>query len=105
MADALSLLRPLFAGGTCLLLGACTLLGPDYQAPGVEEMANWHSASEGQQAVTVTDYRRWWDNLHDPVLSALVEEAFLKNPDVRIAGLRILEAQAQLGIAESLLGP
>ena len=68
-------------------------------------MANWHSASEGQQAVTVTDYRRWWDNLHDPVLSALVEEAFLKNPDVRIAGLRILEAQAQLGIAESLLGP
>ena len=41
-------------------------------------MANWHSASEGQQAVTATDYRRWWDSLHDPVLSALVEEAFLR---------------------------
>lgn len=98
-------MRPLFTGGACLLLSACTVLGPDYQAPRVEEMASWQSASEGQQASTTADYRQWWDNLHDPVLSALVLEALRKNPDVRIAGLRILEAQAQLGIAESLLGP
>ena len=98
-------MRPLFTGGACLLLSACTVLGPDYQAPRVEEMASWHSASEGQQASATADYRQWWNRLNDPVLSALVEEALRKNPDVRIAGLRILEAQAQLGIAESLLGP
>jgi NodT family efflux transporter outer membrane factor (OMF) lipoprotein len=98
-------MRPLFTGGACLLLSACTVLGPDYQAPRVEEMAGWHSASEGQQASATADYRQWWNRLNDPVLSALVEESLRKNPDVRIAGLRILEAQAQLGIAESLLGP
>lgn len=98
-------IRPLLVGGSCLLLSACTLLGPDYQTPGVEEISSWHSASESQQTATTTDYRQWWDKLHDPVLSALVLEALQKNPDVRIAGLRILEAQAQLGIAESLLGP
>ncbi|MFM5229031.1 efflux transporter outer membrane subunit [Aeromonas media] len=98
-------MRPLITGGACLLLSACTVLGPDYQSPRVDEMAGWHSASEGQAALSAADYRQWWDNLHDPVLSALVLEALRKNPDVRIAGLRILEAQAQLGIAESLLGP
>ncbi|MGY3902051.1 efflux transporter outer membrane subunit [Aeromonas lusitana] len=98
-------MRPQFTGGACLFLGACTVLGPDYQTPQVKEMAAWHSPSDRQQGASAADYRQWWQQLNDPVLSALVEEAFRKNPDVRIAGLRILEAQAQLGIAESLLGP
>lgn len=105
MAAQRHTMRPLLTGGACLLLSACTLLGPDYQAPRVEEMAGWHPASTGQQVSSATDYRQWWTRLHDPVLSTLVEEAFIKNPDVRIAGLRIFEARAQLGIAESLLGP
>ncbi|MBV7436151.1 efflux transporter outer membrane subunit [Aeromonas sp. sif2416] len=101
------LMRPLLTGGACLLLSACTVLGPDYQPPQVKEMAGWQSASESQfkDSPRAADYHRWWTQLNDPVLSALVEEALVKNPDVRIAGLRILEAQAQLGIAESLLGP
>lgn len=98
-------MRPLLTGGACLLLGACTVLGPDYQAPKIKEIATWHSASEGQDAARIADYHQWWDQLGDPVLNALIEEVLVKNPDMRIAGLRILEAQAQLGIAESLLGP
>jgi outer membrane protein, multidrug efflux system len=107
MAPDLPLIRPLLAGGACLLLGACTLLGPDYQTPQVEEIASWQSASQHEMpaAARSLDYHQWWQRLNDPVLTALVEEALVKNPDVRIAGLRILEAQAQLGIAESLLGP
>ena len=76
-------MRPLFTGGACLLLSACTVLGPDYQAPRVEEMASWHSASEGQQASATADYRQWWNRLNDPVLSALVEEAL----DERLVGV------------------
>lgn len=105
MVIALPSMRPLFTGGACLLLSACTVLGPDYQTPQVKEITDWHSASESQKTTAAADYRLWWHQLGDPVLSALVEEALKKNPDVRIAGLRILEAQAQLGIAESLLGP
>jgi len=97
-------MRPLLAGGACLLVSACTVLGPDYHTPPVEELAGWHR-SEGLRQATSANHQPWWHQLNDPVLSALVEEALVKNPDVRIAGLRILEARAQLGIAESLLGP
>ncbi len=47
----------------------------------------------------------WWRNFGDPVLEWLVEEAQRLNPGVRTAGMRILEARAQLGIAGSGLYP
>lgn len=101
---SLSYVRCLLSGGACLMLSACSALGPDYQTPEVKEMAGWKAASQDQKA-TASDYRQWWTQLHDPVLNTLIEEALRNNPDVRIAGMRILEAQAQRGIAESLLGP
>src|SRR4029077_19199817 len=42
---------------------------------------------------------------NDPVLDRLVAEAQRVNRDVRTAGMRILEARAQLMIAGSLLYP
>jgi len=48
---------------------------------------------------------QWWRHFNDPVLDALVAEAQSHNTDVRTAGLRILEARAQLGIAGSGLYP
>lgn len=94
-------------GGACVLLSSCSVLGPDYQRPEVKEIQSWQNVSQSlfKNEAHAADYHRWWARLDDPVLSALVEESLVKNPDVRIAGLRILEAQAQLGIAESLLGP
>jgi hypothetical protein len=47
----------------------------------------------------------WWQNFGDPVLDDLVALAHRVNPDVRTAGMRIMEARAQLGIAGSLLYP
>ena len=47
----------------------------------------------------------WWRNFDDPVLEQLVAEAQRLNPGVRTAGMRILEARAQLGIAGSGLYP
>lgn len=49
--------------------------------------------------------QEWWRNFNDPVLDQLVAEAQRMNPDVRTAGLRIMEARAQLGIAGSTLYP
>ncbi len=49
--------------------------------------------------------QEWWRNFNDPVLEQLVAEAQRVNPDVRTAGLRIMEARAQLGIAGSTLYP
>ena len=47
----------------------------------------------------------WWRDFNDPVLDQLIDEAQRVNPNVRTAGLRIMEARAQLGIAGSTLYP
>jgi outer membrane protein TolC len=49
--------------------------------------------------------QRWWRNFDDPVLDQLVAEAQRVNPNVRIGGMRIMEARAQLGIADSTRYP
>jgi len=98
--------RFLITGGACLVLTACTTLGPDYKTPQVPEMNQWQPTTKSSASTpTLQNYDQWWTQLNDPTLTMLINEALRKNPDVKIAGLRILESRAQLGIAESLLGP
>lgn len=98
--------RLLLTGGACLLLSACTTLGPDYTSPQVPELDQWQAKTKSTAANAATqNYDQWWTQLNDSTLTALINEALRKNPDVKIAGLRLLESRAQLGIAESLLGP
>src|SRR5690606_12813748 len=47
------------------------------------------------------DLRTWWQVFDDPLLERLIAEADVYNANVRIAGLRVMEARAQLGIAQS----
>ncbi|WP_434666667.1 efflux transporter outer membrane subunit [Klebsiella sp. B345] len=98
--------RLLFTGGACLVISACTTLGPDYHPPKTPELTQWQPATQRiTSRSTYADYTQWWTQLNDPTLTTLINEALHKNPDVKIAGLRLLESRAQLGIAESLLGP
>jgi NodT family efflux transporter outer membrane factor (OMF) lipoprotein len=94
-----------------LLLSACTTVGPDFKRPSV----SWLDAWTGGSLKTLTDDPRaprvaqphpeWWRHFNDPVLDLFVAEAQRANPNVRTAGLRIMEARAQLGIAGSTLYP
>nr|WP_283254432.1 efflux transporter outer membrane subunit [Ramlibacter paludis] len=92
-----------------LLLAGCTTVGPDFQRPRVPWLDAWTGGS--LQTVPAAAQRargnapEWWRNFGDPVLDALVAEAQRANPNVRTAGLRIMEARAQLGIAGSTLYP
>jgi multidrug efflux system outer membrane protein len=101
--------RLLLAGS--LLLGACTMVGPDFVRPEVPWLAHWSSSAMRSDAAVPGQQRehptidQWWRNFDDPALDLLVAEAQRQNTDVRIAGLRILEARAQLGIAGSTLYP
>ncbi len=92
-----------------LTLNACTTLGPDYQAPEVGWLEDWQTALYGQieapERQAQDDLRFWWRLFDDPVLNGLIELARQANPALRIAGLRILESRAQLGIAGSALYP
>jgi len=54
----------------------------------------------GEQRITTEppEYRDWWRVFDDPVLSALVDTAYRQNLKLRIAGVRVLQARAELGI-------
>lgn len=92
------------AAGTALLglvaiLAGCTKVGPDFVKPQAEVPAEWSETGVDQLTAKSTDHAAWWKGFDDPVLTRLVDEAYNENLTLRIAGLRILEARAQLGIA------
>jgi outer membrane protein, multidrug efflux system len=92
------------------LLSACTTLGPDFKRPEVPWLDTWtggslKALSTAQAAASSEKTLEWWRRFDDPVLDRLVAEALRANPNVRTAGLRIMEARAQLGIAGSSLYP
>lgn len=94
----------------CLSLGACTKVGPEFARPEVPWLETWSGSTaepkdEKQVGQKRQDTETWWRNFNDPVLDALVLEAQQRNPGVRTAGMRIMEARAQLGIAGSALYP
>ncbi|MBS0344448.1 MAG: TolC family protein, partial [Proteobacteria bacterium] len=94
----------------CVLLGGCTAVGPDFNRPAVPWLADW---SSGAQRALPADTKApaqpfvdaWWKNFGDPVLEQVVTQAQRQNPGVRVAGMRILESRALLGIAGSGLYP
>jgi NodT family efflux transporter outer membrane factor (OMF) lipoprotein len=87
-----------------LLLAGCTTIGPNFAAPDPAFDKDWVSPSLAGIATTGAD-RAWWDQFNDPALTALVAAAEAGNNNVRIAGLRVLEARASLGAARSALSP
>ncbi|MFH1983222.1 MAG: efflux transporter outer membrane subunit [Pseudomonadota bacterium] len=86
-------------------LSSCTTLGPDYQEPEVGWLDKWEPVGPGQVSTTAApdqvDLRFWWHQFNDPVLNGLIAEARRENYSLRIAGLRIFESRALLGIAGS----
>jgi len=87
-----------------LLLTGCAV-GPDYIRPDVPEPQKWLEEKDPVIKSEPADFGRWWTVFNDPVLNTLVERAFQQNLSLQIAGIRILEARAQLGIATGNLYP
>ena len=47
----------------------------------------------------------WWRELHDPILTGLIENSLADNPDLQVADARLAQARALAGITESALWP
>jgi NodT family efflux transporter outer membrane factor (OMF) lipoprotein len=82
-----------------LVLSGCELIGPDFQKPDSAAENGWQDRKDGRVSQCSSDYRAWWKSFSDPVLDELIQTAYRENLSLREAGLRILEARAQLGIA------
>src|ERR1700752_2797159 len=85
-----------------LLLEAACMMGPKYKRPTVDVPQDYRTP-EPQQAAQASSLGNevWWQVYQDPVLTQLIHTAIAQNYDVRIAAVRVLEAQAQVGITRS----
>lgn len=86
-----------------LCLSGCVHLGPDFQPQHETWAEHWTSPALQQTSEQRAhpDARQWWQVFGDPILERLIAEADTHNASLEIAGLRVMEARAQLGIAQS----
>ena len=81
------------------MVAGCTMVGPDYIKPTPPEPEAWMETAGVDTEHQRANLSDWWQVFNDPVLNTLVESAYRQNLTLQVAGIRILEARAQLGIA------
>ena len=90
--------------GLALMIGGCAV-GPDFATPEAKVQDNWIEKNDQRVATQSPISHVWWKAFNDPTLDKLIEIATEQNLSVQVAGLRILEARAQLGVAVGNLFP
>jgi NodT family efflux transporter outer membrane factor (OMF) lipoprotein len=94
-----------FLGILFVFFTGCTMIGPDFTAPKAPVAPKWQE-SEGKftKSEPALD-TKWWEVFNDPILDKLIQLAYEQNLTLQIAGLRVLEARAQLGVVAGSLYP
>ncbi|WP_136798488.1 MULTISPECIES: efflux transporter outer membrane subunit [Desulfosediminicola] len=94
---------------TLLLLIAncgCSPLGPDFTTPDAPIADQWYSDQSNYATLSQREeLSSWWQKFNDPVLSTLITMAANQNLSLQVAGLRILEARANLARVRGNLYP
>ena len=103
------------AASLLLLMTGCThwkdylhngfKVGPNYRPPGAAVADHWIDEADLRVRTEAEDLNYWWMVFNDPVLNALIQDASQQNLSLREAGLRVLQARYQLGIATGGLFP
>jgi multidrug efflux system outer membrane protein len=91
-----------------LLIAGCHV-GPNYKRPALDVPGGYRQTLAPAVTVDVASTssnssiadQKWPSVFDDPTLQRLIETALANNLDLRIAAKRVLEAQAQVGIARS----
>ncbi len=91
--------------GMVFLISGCATVGPDFVKPEAPVAESWSDIEGEGLTKGDADYSTWWEIFNDPVLNKIVEKTYQQNLSLKVAGLRILEARAQLGIATGNLYP
>lgn len=86
-------------------LAGCAAVGPDFAPPEAPVPDSWESVQDAGLQATAYELVEWWEVFGDPVLNQLVEIAQQQNYSLELAGLKVLESRAQLGIATGLRYP
>jgi NodT family efflux transporter outer membrane factor (OMF) lipoprotein len=97
--------RCLAWGAIVSIMSGCTMVGPDFIRPEVQMLDDWNETQQAELKTGEIDFSTWWRTFNDPVLEQLIEKAYQQNLSLQIAGIRIYEARAQLGIIVGSLYP
>lgn len=97
-------LLPLILLAAVSLCG-CMKVGPDFKKPSAAKPDSWLEAEYAQSRPDLPPVEDWWKLFDDPVLDNLVALSRKQNIPLHIAGVRILQARAQLGIAVGNIYP
>ncbi|HTJ89010.1 MAG TPA: efflux transporter outer membrane subunit [Acidocella sp.] len=79
------------------------MVGPNFTTPEAN-VANHYQNATTLQAGPVND-AIWWENFHDPTLNNLIQAGYKNNLSLQIAGVRVLQARAELAAAVGQLYP
>jgi NodT family efflux transporter outer membrane factor (OMF) lipoprotein len=102
------------SAATTLLATGCGLqqwvdngfkVGPNYSRPPAPTASAWIDFQDPRVKSEPRDLSEWWRVFNDPALDSLIETAYQQNLTLRVAGSRILEAQAVRGIAAGSIFP
>jgi len=85
--------------GLAVGVQSCIMIGPDYRTPPAPVASSWEQASDPGVDATREEYVDWWSVFNDPAMTRLINLAYAQNLTLRTAGVRVLEARAQLGQA------
>lgn len=89
-----------------VMVGGCTMVGPDFQTPQSQVPDSWEEQdSDLFRKPSLDESIAWWTQFNDPVLDQLIGIAYNQNLTLRTAGLRIMEARAQLGLVKGNMYP
>ncbi len=97
--------RAWIAWSLAVVASGCVKVGPDYAPPTPPVAQAWWTPAPSVAVTPGADPTTWWLRFGDPVMHHLIELADQRNPSLRAAGLRVLEARARRGIAVGGLFP
>lgn len=93
--------KALFICSFLVLIAAngCKKVGPNFHQPPVPLQSEWIDCGTEHIRCCGDELCAWWRLFEDPYLNELIALAREQNLPLRIAGMRIIEARAMLGIA------
>ncbi len=104
----------LFAASLLVLTGCGTLqnwyhngfkVGPQYNRPAAPISDAWIEAYDKKVSTQLPTNPMWWEAFNDPILNQLVQGMYEENLTLRSAGMRVMLARAQRGVAVGGLFP
>ena len=80
------------------------MVGPNYKEPQKTVAEHWIKKDKSVKEAPIQD-ASWWSVLHDPNLTSLINQGYQNNLPLQSAGVRVLQARAQLAQSVGELFP